>query len=50
MEDVRGDETIVHDFLSPLCPYGMHLFASSHCPVDTECCVEAIVMTIGYGM
>jgi hypothetical protein len=50
MEDVRGDETIVHDFLSPLCPYGMYLFASSHCPVDTECCVEAIVMTIGYGM
>jgi hypothetical protein len=49
MEDVRGNETIAQDFLSPLCPHGMHLFASSHCPVDTECCVEAIVMTMGYG-
>jgi hypothetical protein len=50
MEDVGGDETIAQDFLSPLCPHGMHLFASSHCPVDTGCCLEAIVMTIGYGM
>src|SRR5262245_65344476 len=50
MEDVGGDETIAHDFLSPLCPHGMHLFASSHCPVDTGCRLEAIVMTRGYGM
>src|SRR6516165_12393566 len=26
--------TCAHDFLSPLCPHGVHLFASSHCPVD----------------
>src|SRR5215831_4430643 len=45
MEDVGGDETIAQYFLSPLCPHGVHLFASSHCPVDTGCCVEAIVMT-----
>src|SRR5215470_18356112 len=49
-EDVRGDETIAQDFLSPLGPHGVHLFASSHCPVDTGCCLEAIVMTRGYGM
>ena len=49
-EDVGGDETIAQDFLSPLCPYGVHLFASSHCPVDMGCCVEAIVITICYGM
>src|SRR5215471_11721271 len=41
MEDVGGDETIAHDFLSPLYPHGVHLFASSHCPVDPECCLEA---------
>jgi hypothetical protein len=29
MEDVGGDETITPQFLSPLCPYGCHLFASS---------------------
>jgi hypothetical protein len=50
MEDVGGDETIAQDFLSPLCPHGVHLFASSHWPVDQGCCVEAMVMTIGYGM
>src|SRR5215471_10237805 len=50
MEDVRGDETIAQYFLSPLCPTGVHLFASSHCPVDTGCCLEAIVRTICYGM
>src|SRR5262250_66709 len=50
MEDVRGNETIVQDFLSPLCPHGVHLFASSHWPVDTGCCVEAMVITICYGM
>src|SRR5262245_25551383 len=50
MEDVGGDETIAHDFLSPLCPHGVHLFASSHCPVDPGCCLEASVITICYGM
>jgi hypothetical protein len=49
-EDVGGDETIAQYFLSPLCPHEGHLFASSHCPVDTGCCVEAIVITIRYGM
>jgi hypothetical protein len=49
-EDVGGDETIVPYFLSPLCPHGVHLFASSHCPVDTGCCLEAIVITIDYEM
>jgi hypothetical protein len=48
MEDVRGDETIAQQFLSPLCPYGCHLFASSPWPVDTVCCQEAIVITIRY--
>jgi hypothetical protein len=49
MEDVGGDETSAQDFLSPLCPHGVHLFASSHCPVDTGCCLEAMVRTICYG-
>jgi hypothetical protein len=48
LEDVGGDETIAQDFLSPLCPHGMHLFASSHWPVDTGYCVEAMVITICY--
>ena len=39
---------ITQQFFSPLCPRGNHLFASSPCPVDTECCLEAIVITIGY--
>ena len=30
MEDVGGDETIAQQFLSPLCPHGCHLFASSN--------------------
>jgi hypothetical protein len=50
IENVGGDETIAQYFLSPLCPHGVHLFASSHCPVDTGCCLEAIVRTICYGM
>ena len=49
MEDVGGDETITQDFLSPLCPHGVHLFASSHWPVDTGYCLEAMVITICYG-
>src|SRR5499433_3882675 len=49
-EDVGGDDTIAQDFLSPLCPHGVHLFASSHCPVNTGCCLEAMVITICYGM
>src|SRR5499433_4166655 len=49
-EDVEGDETIAQDFLSPLGPHGVHLFASSHCSVDTECCLEAMVITTCYGM
>src|SRR5919198_4348519 len=48
MEDVGGDDTVVQYLLSSLCPYGVHLFASAHCPVDMRCCLEAIVMTIGY--
>ena len=50
MEDVGGDETIAQDFLSPLCPHGVHLFASSPWLVNMGCCVEAIVITICYGM
>src|SRR4030095_2249426 len=50
MEDVGGDETIGQYFLAPLCPYGVHLFASSHCPVDPGYCLEAMVITICYGM
>src|SRR5215475_9210343 len=49
-EDVGRDETIAQDFLSSLCPHIVHLFASSHWPVDMECCVEAMVITICYGM
>jgi hypothetical protein len=30
IEDVGGDETIAPQFLSPLCPHGCHLFASSN--------------------
>ena len=30
IEDVGGDETIAQQFLSPLCPHGCHLFASSN--------------------
>src|SRR5262252_8822153 len=50
MEDVRGHETIAQQCFSSLCPRRCHLFASSHCPVDTGCCLEAIVITIRYGM
>ena len=46
MEDVGGDETIVQYFLAPLCPHGVHLFASSHCHVDPGYCLEAMVITI----
>ena len=49
-EDVGGDETIAQDFLSSLCPHLVHLFASSHWPVDPGYCVEAMVITICYGM
>src|SRR5215510_321368 len=47
-EDLGGDETIAQDFLSPLCPHGVHLFASSHCPVEMECCLEAMVCTCSH--
>ena len=46
-KDVGGDETIVPYFLSPLGPHRVHLFASSHCPVDIGGCLEAIVRTRG---
>jgi hypothetical protein len=36
LEYVGGHETIAQHFLSPLCPCGCHLFASSLCPVDTR--------------
>src|SRR5918912_1080902 len=48
-ENVGGDKTIAQDFLAPLCPHGVHLFASSHCPVDMGYCLEAMVITICYG-
>ena len=48
MEHVGGDETIAPQVLSPLRPHSAHLFASSHWPVDTGCCQEAIVITRGY--
>jgi hypothetical protein len=35
MEDVGGYETIAQQCFSSLCPCWCHLFASSHCPVDT---------------
>jgi len=35
MEDVGGHETIAQQCFSSLCPRRCHLFASSHCPVDT---------------
>src|SRR5215510_7797937 len=50
MEDVGGNDTIAQDFLSPLCPHGVHLFASSPWPVNTGCCLEAIVITMCYRM
>src|SRR5215470_13435970 len=50
MEDVGGDETIAHDFLSPLCPHRCHLFASSNCPAKRGCSLEAIVITMRYAM
>src|SRR5437763_28585 len=37
MEDIGVDNAIAQYCLSPLCPHGVHLFASSHCPVDTGC-------------
>src|SRR5262249_54477137 len=49
-EDVGGTEPIAQDFLSLLCPQGVDLFATSDCHVDTECCSEAMVITICYGM
>jgi hypothetical protein len=47
---LRFHDTIAQDFLSPLCPHGVHLFASSPWPVNTGCCLEAIVITICYRM
>jgi len=50
MEDVGGDETIAQDFLSPLCPHVVHLFASLEWHADRGCSLEAIDTTIGYGV
>jgi hypothetical protein len=50
MEHLGGHDTITQQFLSPLCLHGAHLFASSHWPVDTGCCQEAVVITIGCGI
>jgi hypothetical protein len=44
------DFLLTEPFLSPLCPHGVHLFASSPWSIDTECCMEAMVITICYGM
>src|SRR6266851_9160315 len=49
-EDVGGDETIAQYFLSPLCPHGHHLFASSHWSIPIGFLLEAIVITICYVM
>jgi hypothetical protein len=48
MEDVGGDEAIAQQFLSPLCPHGCHLFASSNCPAKRGRSLEAIVITVCY--
>ena len=37
LEDIGGHDAVTHQCFSPLCPCGYHLFASSHCPVDTGC-------------
>src|SRR6266851_4487286 len=50
VEDVGGDETIAQYFLSPLCPHGHHLFASSHWSIPIGFLLEAIVITICYVM
>jgi hypothetical protein len=50
VKDVGADETIVQQFLSPPCPQGAHLFASSRWPVNVGCCREAIGITIRYEM
>jgi hypothetical protein len=47
MEDVGGDKAIAPYCLSPLCPHGVHLFASSHCLVATGYCLEAIAAISG---
>src|SRR5215510_7272648 len=47
-ENVRGHETIAQQFLSPLCPHGCHLFASSPWPLDRAYRLEAIDTTRGY--
>src|SRR5215470_9125374 len=49
-ENVRGHETIAQHFLSPPCPHGVHLFASSPWPLDRAYGLEAIDTTRGYGM
>src|SRR5262252_2075734 len=49
-ENVRGHETIAQHFLSPLCPRGCHLFASSPWPLERAYRLEAIDTTRGYGM
>src|SRR5262245_6680748 len=50
LENVRGHETIAQHFLSPLCPRGYHLFASSPWPLDRAYGLEAIDTTRGYGI
>ena len=49
MEHIGGHDTITQQFLSPLCPHGAHLFASSPWSVDSGYCQEASVLTICYG-
>jgi hypothetical protein len=36
IEDVGGHDTIAQEVLSPLCPRGVHLFASSHWHADAR--------------
>jgi hypothetical protein len=37
VEDVRGNDAVVQQLLSPLCPRQRHLFASWICPAKVGC-------------
>ena len=37
VEHLGGNDAVTQQFLLTLCPRRCHLFASSHCPVDTGC-------------
>src|SRR2546425_7200341 len=46
-EHVGGNDTVTQQCLSPLCPCGCHLFASSQWHADRGCWLEAIDTTTG---